>query len=229
MKKIGLIGGISWISTMEYYRLINHHIRSKLGENNSAEMVIISLNQKVIDQFAKADKEEEIFKILETSLHNLKIAGANFGLLCANGVHRFYDRLIKTCDFPLLHIVDVTAAAIQKSNFKKVGLLGIKKTMEGSFYRDRLLSHGIQCIVPDTSDRNIIDEIIFSELTKGIFTKASKDIYLQIIRKLVTQGSQGIILGCTEIPLLITQKDIEIPLFSTTEIHCLAAVDKALE
>lgn len=229
MKTIGLIGGISWLSTMEYYRLINSHIQKRLGGNHSAQMIIVNLDQEIIDKLANAGAEDKIYQVIEDAVIKLNAAGADFGLLCANGVHRFYSRLVsRNGKFPILHIADATAKAIQRANLRKVGLLGIKKTMEGEFYRSRLLDNGIECLIPDASDRDIIDKIIFTELTRGIFTENSRHLFLEIMQKLFDKGGEGVILGCTEIPLLVNQSDTKIPLFSTTELHCIAGVDYAL-
>lgn len=228
MKKIGLIGGLSWISTMEYYRLINLGMRNRLGMKHSAEIIMMSMDQQTFDQYAKSGDEESAYQVLAQAAKDLKSLDVDFALLCANGVHRFFDRLSLEADLPMIHIADATALEIKKFEFQKVGLLGIRKTMEEDFYKNRLTRHGIETVVPDEEDRILIDRVIFSELVHGEYKEASRQAYLKVMRNLVEQGAQGIVLGCTEIPLLINKSHTKTPLFATTDIHCIAAVERAL-
>lgn len=228
MKKIGLIGGLSWISTMEYYRLINLGVRKELGMRHSADIAMISMDQDVFDHYAKSGDEESAYQTLAKATKELKNVGADFALLCANGVHRFFDRLSLEIGLPLLHIADAAGLEIQKNKFSKVGLLGIRKTMEDSFYKSRLAKFGIETIVPDEEGRKLVDKVIFSELVQGQYSETSRRAYLEIMQNLVEHGAQGIVLGCTEIPLLVDKSHTQIPLFPTTDLHCQAAVQKAL-
>jgi len=188
----------------------------------------VSLNRHEVDGLVEQGRENEVYHLLLSAGRALEAAGADFALICANGVHRFFDRLKDELSLPLLHIADVTAQAIRERGFRTVGLLGIQKTMEGSFYHERLQMQGIRAIVPDLEERRIVHKIIFEELVRSVFKSESKQVYLGIMKKLMEQGAEGIILGCTEIPLLVTQGDTSIALFSTTVIHCEAAVRASL-
>jgi len=199
-----------------------------LGDNNSSSCIIHSINyQTIIDNATKGDFET-IYKImLETSL-KLKAAGAEAILLCANTMHMFIDRLEPAVGLPYIHIAKATANEINKKGLKKVVLLGTKPTMERDFYKNILQNNGIETVIPDADDRNFIHETIFTELGKNIITPQTKQGYLAIINKLINKGAEGVILGCTEIPLLIKQEDCSVPVFDTTVIHARAAVEFAL-
>lgn len=227
MKILGLIGGISWVSTIEYYKYINQMANEKLGGNHFAECIIYSLNYGEVIAKSKANDNAGILNIVTDACIHLKNSGAEAILLCANTMHLLYDELQHRVDLPILHIADATAMDIKKQQLKKVALLGTKPTMERDFYKNRLLEHGIEAIVPGSQDRAFIGTSIDEELTRGILEQTTKDRYLAIIQQLVSEGAEGIILGCTEIPLLIKQEDCEVPAFDTTFVHASYAVDFA--
>jgi len=229
MKRIGLIGGFSWLSTLEYYRLLNQFVCDKLGVNHSAELLLINLDRAIFDEYVSHENEAAAYQLIADAAKKLHAGDSELMLMCANGLHRFYDQLQLECNLPILHIADAAAVAIKKEGCKKVGLLGIRATMEGHFYKDRLNNHGIETIVPDTAESNFIHETIFSELVCGRFLPETKKRYLKVIQNLVKNGAEGVILGCTEIPLLVHQKDSEAKLFPTLELHCAAAVEAALQ
>jgi aspartate racemase len=228
MKTIGMIGGTGWISTVEYYRIINEETNRRLGGLEFARCILYSLNYGDIDRLNRLGAIEKIYSLVTEAAHKLESAGADCIILCANTLHQFADALGKEIQVPIVHIADATAREILKAGLKKTGLIGTKQTMEMDFYRSKLEAAGIGVIVPETDDRNFIQETISGELLKGIFREESRERFRQIIRKLHTSGAEGIILGCTEIPLLIQQQDAEIPLFNTLNIHALAAVEAAL-
>ena len=229
MKILGLIGGISWVSTIDYYRLINQGVNEKLGDLNFAECVIYSFNYQDIKNNNDAGDWDKTLQMLTTAALGMKAAGAEAIVLCANTMHMVADRLEQNLQLPLIHIATVTAQAIKQRGLVKVGLLGTKFTMEQSFFRDKLTANGIEAIIPDSEDREHIHYTIFEELGRNLIKPETKSFYIDVINKLVAQGAQGIILGCTEIPLLISQGDVSIPLFDTTLIHSKAAVEFALE
>lgn len=223
MKTIGLIGGTTWVSTVDYYRIINQEVNRRLGGVNSAKLILRSLNfQDVLDTQIRKD-DEALKDILLEAAFSLKKAGADALLLCANTMHKFAPPVELSTGLPVIHIADETAREIQVRNLNKVGLLGTRITMEETFYHDRLTTYGIETLVPDIDDRIFIARVIYDELSKEIFKTESRERFISIMEKLVTRGAQGIILGCTEIPLLVTAKDTEIPMFNTLEIHALAA------
>jgi aspartate racemase len=228
MKTIGLIGGIGWASTAEYYRLINERIGQRLGVAHSAKIVLFSLDQFDFTSRAAQADPAPIHDFLVGEGVRLKAAGADFFLFCANGVHRFADNLIPRIGLPFVSIVDETAKRVQASQLKKVGLLGVKQTMAGRFYHERLEACGVQTLTPPPRDQELIHEIIYSELVHNRMSPESRAVFVRIIKDLENAGAGGVILGCTEIPLLIGQHDVDIPVFNTTEIHCDAAVAFAL-
>ena len=228
MKTLGLIGGTGWVSTVEYYRIINQQINERLGGLSSAKMLLYSVNQQ---EFRPATDEAglgEFADYLTGIAKRLETAGAECLLLCANTPHMAADLVQKKIRIPLIHIAEVTAKAIVKRNMKKVGLLGTKFTMEQPFYKDRLAKFGIATLVPEESEREYIHRTIMTELEKAILKDETRKRYLEIIDSLVKRGAEGVILGCTEIPLLIKQSDCAIPVFDTTELHAMAAVEFAL-
>ncbi|HTB32359.1 MAG TPA: amino acid racemase [Bacteroidia bacterium] len=228
MKILGLIGGTSWISTIDYYRQISLLFNQKLGGSDYGKCVIYSMNyQQIINYNSKGDFEST-YKVVKDAAVNLKLAGAEAIVICANTLHMFASRIEEEVKLPLVNIVKATADEIAKQGLTKVGLLGTKATMEMPFYKEILWKNGIETIVPEVYDRHFVHEKIFSELGKDILKLETKAEYLTIINKLLRQGAQGIILGCTEIPLLINQTDCSYPLFDTTVIHSKAAVDFAL-
>jgi aspartate racemase len=228
MKTIGLIGGTGWISTAEYYRIINEETNRRRGGLNFAKCILYSLDYGEIDEFNKRNDRESVYSLIYNSSKKIISSGAECLLICANTLHQFADDLEKEFDIPLIHIAKVTATEIQKQGFCKVGLLGTKQTMEMDFYRKSLEKRNIEVIVPDQNDRDYIQNAISNEILKGKFLEGTKERFRGIIQKLGYEGAMGIVLGCTEIPLLINQDDSSLPLFDTLTIHALAAVDFAL-
>ncbi len=228
MRTLGLIGGISWISTIDYYRQICLGINEKMGESNYGDCIIHSLNyQQVINNNNRGDFDAT-YRLMLAAGVKLKNSGAEGLVICANTLHMFADKLEEAVGLPLINSVTATAHEINKQGLKKVGLLGTKATMEMDFYKDIMKKHGIETIVPEAFDRHYIHEKIFSELGRDIIKMETKAGYMTIINKLLRQGAEGIILGCTEIPLLINQNDCSYPLFDTTVIHAKAAVEFAI-
>lgn len=229
MKKIGLVGGISWTSTLDYYRYINEGVNEKLGGLNFSECIINSVN---FENFARNNADynwDATYDLLVTAAQELKQAGATAVVLCANTAHIVADRIQEKIDLPLIHIVDATAKAIQQKKIETVGLLGTTYTMEMDFYKDRIRKHGIEPLIPTSqADRDYIEDILRYELGKGIVTPEAKKGFIRIINQLIEQGAEGIVLGCTEIPLLINQDDVNVPVFDTTKIHADAAVEYSL-
>lgn len=225
MKRIGLIGGFSWHSTLEYYRYLNRFSVEINGPDHGANLVLVNLNSATYRDHLQNNDENSVLALLADGIQDLRNARADFYLFCANGLHRFLPRI--NSPIPNIHIADCTAHEVKRKNIKRVGLLGVYPTMTSPFYPERLQELGIETIIPDESDMREIDRIIFAELVHGQFKQESKKKYLQIMDRLKAKGAQGIILGCTEIPILIQPEDFDLPTFSTTEIHCRAAIEKA--
>ncbi len=229
MKTIGLVGGMSWESTAHYYRLINEAVKARLGGLHSARMVLASVDFADIEPLQRADRWEEAGAILNRAALGVEVAGADLLVLCANTMHKVADRMVRGVRIPLVHIADVTGARVVEAGVRKVGLLGTRYTMEQDFYRARLEQRlGLEVLVPGPDDRDEVNRIIFEELCLGRIEPRSKARYLAVIEALVGQGAQGIIAGCTEITMLVQQPDVPVPLFDTTELHALAAVEQAL-
>lgn len=226
MKTIGLLGGMSFESTIDYYKIINTEVRKLLGKNNAAKIVMHSVNFQEIVEMQFKGEWDKLGQILSEAAINLEKGGADFVLICTNLMHKVAPAVERSISIPLVQITDVTAQEIKAKNLNKVGLLGTVFTMEEDFYKSRIEQNGIEVVVPEKEDRDEVSRIIYEELCRGIFLEESRNKYEQVISKMVKNGAQGVILGCTEIPLLIEEKDI--PLFNTTEIHALAAVRKAL-
>lgn len=226
MKTIGLIGGMSWESTLVYYRGINELIKEKLGGLHSAKILLYSVDFAEIEKCQREGNWQEAGEIIWEAGFRLKEGGADCLLLCTNTMHK----LVGTVDFylPLINIIDVTAEKIKVAGYTKVGLLGTKFTMEEDFYKSHLAEYGIQTIIPTEAYRDIVHEVIYQELCQGIICSDSRKTFASIIRSLVNDGAEAIILGCTEIPLIVNQQEIITPLFDTTKIHIEAAVDFAL-
>ena len=228
MKTLGLIGGTTWLSTIEYYRLINEGVNARLGGSQAARCIIHSFN---FADLVEINKRQDWGRLLEiggdASLH-LKQSGAEGIVLCANTLHIIADKLERKVGLPLIHIVDATAAEVRRQGLERVSLLGTRYTMEQPFFRDRLAWHGIASVIPDDADRDFIHQSIFDELGRNVFTEQTRQRYRTIIESLTKHGARGSILGCTEIPLLIKQSDVSIPVFDTTALHARAAVDFAL-
>lgn len=228
MKTIGLIGGTSWVSTMEYYNNINRLTNERLGKLNSARIILYSVNYQEFKELADKDKWEEAGKYLSAIARNLQTAGADCILLCANTMHMTAHTVQQNISIPLLHIAETTAKNIRLQGMHTVGLLGTKFTMEKKFFTDILSAYDIQTLVPGNAERDYLHHTIFDEFGKGIFNRETKSRYLEIIKALKQQGAQGIIFGCTEIPMLIQPHESSLPVFDTTLLHSAAAVDFAL-
>jgi len=228
MKTIGLIGGLSWESTTDYYRYINTLVKEKMGGLHSAKCLLYSFDFEEIVALQKAGHWEKATDLMINAAKTLEAAGADVVLICTNTMHKMAKEVQASLSIPLLHIAEVTGNKAKEAGLKKVGLLGTMFTMEHAFYKETLLDQGIETIVPEKEDRESVHHIIFDELCKGIILPESKKIYMRIIEKLIDQGAEGVILGCTEIPLLIKQEDSSIPLFDTTFLHAKAAVSFAL-
>ena len=230
MKTIGLVGGLSWESSKEYYRIINETVNERLGGLHSAKCMLYSLDFAEIRKIQQTKGWDEVTKILIDAAQRLEAAGADIVLICANTMHKFVPEIQRRIHVPILHIADATAEKILEKGLKKVGLLGTKMTMEEDFYKGRIGERfGIDVLVPDKDERDFIERVIFDELCVGKMNPSSKKRFKEIIGKLVENGAEGIILGCTEIPLLIKQEDVNVPIFDTAEIHAKAAVEFALK
>ena len=226
-KTIGLLGGIGWASTADYYRVINDMVAAREGDAHSARLIVNSMNQYDFTSRAANADAHEIIAFLAAQVAQLKAGGADCFLLCANGAHRFAPALLPLVDLPFISIVDATAQQVAASGVRKVGLLGVKQTMAGRFYHDRLEALEIEVVTPSPAEQETIHDIIYSELVQNRMTDASRRVFVDVIDRLAQQGVEGCILGCTEIPLLIKSGDVGIPVFDTTAIHCRAAVDFA--
>jgi aspartate racemase len=227
MKKIGLIGGITPESTVLYYQILNRLNANQLGKTHSAELILTSFDFGQISQLVEQGRWDLLNKKMAEAGTNLENAGASCILICANTMHLCIDAVRKVVRIPVIHIADSTAKEIQKKGIQKVALLGTKYTMEKDFFRDILKKHAIATIIPDVEERDEIHLIIYDELAQGKFKKSSKEKYLKIIDSLILIGSEGIVLGCTEIPLLINQNDVSLPIFDTTRIHAAAGFEFA--
>jgi len=228
MKTIGMIGGTGWVSTAQYYRIINEEINKRLGGLNSAKIFLYSFNYAEIDKLNRADDNAGVYNLVLDAAKKLSAANVDCLLLCANTLHQYVDDLGEEIDLPVVHIADAAAAEITKHNLNKVGLLGTRATMEMDFYTKKLGDAGIETLVPAKPEREFIHNTIMGELLKEDFRKETKEKFLIIINELEQRGAQGIVLGCTEIPLLIKQEDTHLPVFNTLGLHAKAAVEFAL-
>ena len=229
MKTIGLVGGISWESTLEYYRVINQYTKERLGGFHSGKVVLYSVDFAEVEVRQHQGRWDELKGLMIDAAQRVEKAGAELLVICANTMHKMADDVQRNIRIPILHIGDVTAEAVKSRSIKKVGLLGTRFTMEQDFYKQRLIGkHGLEVIIPEEKEREDIHGILYNELCLGEIKATSKGVFQKIIAGLEARGAQGIILGCTEIPLLVSQNDYEIPLFDTTTIHARAAVDCAL-
>ena len=229
MKVIGLLGGMSWESTLEYYRIINETVKERLGGLHSAKCILYSFDFAEIELLQREGDWDKLAEMLIDAAKKLEACGAGLIVICTNTMHKLADKVEAKINIPLIHIVDATAEKILEKNIKQVGLLGTRFTMEEPFYKRRLEEkYGIKVIIPNSKEREIVDRVIFEELVLGIIRQSSKERFKQIIYSLVDRGAEGIILGCTEIPLLIKQEDVTVPVFDTTTIHARAAVEFAL-
>ena len=229
MKTIGLLGGMSWESTASYYKAINEGVKHELGGLHSAKVALYSVNFDEIEKLQHAGNWAATAEILSEAAKSVEAAGADFLLICTNTMHKVAKEIEQVMSIPLLHIADATANELQADGIKKVGLLGTRFTMEQDFYINRLTKQfGIEVVVPDLPDREIIHKVIYDELCKGVIRDDSRAEYVRITEALSEQGAEAVILGCTEIALLISSQDTDVPLYDTTKIHAEAAVKLAL-
>jgi len=227
---IGLIGGMSWESSAEYYRIINQTVRDRLGEPHSARILMWSVDFEPIERLQHQGDWATLGEEMAEGAHRLENGGADFLVLCTNTMHRLAGDISRAVSIPLLHIADPTGEAIIAAGVKRVGLLGTRFTMEQAFYRDKLVERfGLEVLVPDDADRTVVHDIIYQELISGVVSETSRQAYRAVIARLIESGAEAIILGCTEIMLLVKPEDSAVPLFDTTTLHALAAVDRSLE
>ena len=230
MRTIGLIGGMSWESTLDYYRIINTETAQRMGGLHSAQILLYSFDFEPIEALQRAEQWEELGSRLAAVARALELGGADLLLICTNTMHRVAGAVEEAVEIPLLHIADVVGRAITERGSSQVGLLGTRLTMEQDFYRRRLRDgFGIRAVTPDEQERKIIDEVIYDELCRGTVREESRQVFRKIIERLESRGAEGIILGCTEIPTLIGTEDSRVPVYNTAELHATAAVEFALE
>lgn len=227
MQMIGVLGGMSWESSLDWYRLANEKVRQELGGFHSAPVLLDSLDFAEIEALQASGDWEAAGAVLAAHAKGLEAAGVGLVVLCTNTMHLVADRITDAIRVPFLHIADTTAEAVSAADLRTVGLLGTAFTMEQAFYRERLALHGITAVIPDAEDRATVHSIIYDELVQGIVTEESRQRYRDVIANLVAAGAEGIILGCTEIELLITQQDAPVPVFPTTALHVAAALKAA--
>ncbi|MBT8147783.1 MAG: aspartate/glutamate racemase family protein [Gammaproteobacteria bacterium] len=230
MKTIGLLGGMSWESTVVYYRAINEGIKKELGGLHSAQIAMVSVDFEPLEQLQHAGEWGQVAAILVAAAQKIEAAGADFLLICTNTMHKVAPQIEASTSIPLLHIADATAAVAREGDIKTVGLLGTAFTMEQEFYKGRLSEvHGIEVLVPDQDDRELIHRVIYDELCLGNVREESRQEYLRIINRLAERGAEAVILGCTEIGLLVSQNDTAVKLIDTADVHTRKAVEFALE
>lgn len=230
MKIIGLLGGMSWESSLVYYKIVNEKVKEKLGGHHSCECVMYSVDFHFIKQLQFEGKWDELTRIMIDAAKKIERGGAQMLTICTNTMHKMVPDIEKNISIPIVHIADATADEINSLGIKRIALLGTRFTMEQDFYKGRLIEkHGIDVIVPEGEDLEQVHNIIYNELVLGEIKQSSKEIYKQIIKRLVERGAQGVILGCTEIPLLIQQNDCSVPVFDTTQIHAEKTVEFALK
>lgn len=227
MKKVGLVGGLTWVSTIEYYRLLNHKVNQRLGGSEAAEIILYSVNFGTIRKLTETGRWDEIANIITNAALKLQEAGADCILLGANTMHKIAPEVASKLNVPLIHIANETAKVIRSSGHKKVALLGTKYTMQLSFYKDALAAEGIETIIPNEEDIEYVNRSIYEELSKNLLLPDTRSKYQQIIDKLKANGAEAVILGCTEIPLLISKEDSSLPILDTTNIHAEAAIEFA--
>jgi aspartate racemase len=228
MKTIGLLGGMSWESTAEYYRLLNTLTRERLGGLHSAKIVLYSTDFAEIEQMQAENRWDQAGEVLAEAAQALQSAGADCVLICTNTMHKVADQVAGAVSVPLLHLADTTADAVLGHGLRRIGLLGTAFTMEDAFYRDRLAGRGLDVLVPDRAGREMVHRVIYEELCRGIVRHESRAAYQHVIDALVAAGAAGVILGCTEIELLVRPEDSGVPVFPTTRLHAEAAADFAL-
>lgn len=229
MKTIGLLGGMSWESTIPYYRIINEEVKNRLGGLHSAKIIVYSVEFAEIEKCQSSGNWDESGEILGQAAKGIEAAGADFILICTNTMHKVAAQISSKIQIPLIHIADATADELEKSHIRRVGLLGTKYTMTQDFYKKRLTDRGMEVLIPDDAAVEVINSIIFDELCVGEIREASRRKFQDAVKRLAEQGAEGVILGCTEIGLLLRQSDVSIPVFDTTVIHAKRAVEIALE
>lgn len=229
MRTIGLLGGMSWESSIEYERIINEAVRERLGGVHSADLLIRSYDFAAIERLQEAGDWDTAGRVLGDDARALERAGADLIVLCTNTMHRVANAIVTAITIPFLHIADPTADAIERAGLRRVALLGTRYTMEGDFYRGRLEARGLDVLIPDEADRTRIHDVIFDELVRGEIRAESRTEYLTAIDRLLARGAEGVVAGCTEIELLVTPDDVGCPYFATTRLHATAAVESALE
>ncbi|GIU29698.1 aspartate/glutamate racemase family protein [Shewanella sp. MBTL60-007] len=229
MKTIGMLGGMSWESTASYYQAVNEGVKARLGGLHSAKVCLYSVDFAEIEKLQHAGKWQETAEILSDAARNVAAGGADFLLICTNTMHKVADEIQAQLSIPILHIADATAAKLVANGVTRVGLLGTRFTMEQDFYKSRLQNQfNIEVIVPNEAERKLVHHVIYEELCRGVINPDSKQEYLDIVNGLHAQGAEAVILGCTEIALLVGQQDTQVPLYDTTAIHCEYAVEMAL-
>jgi len=225
-----MIGGMSWESTLEYYRIVNETTKNRLGGFHSAKCILYSVDFAEVEKLQHLGDWDELTRLMKDAARKLEGAGADFVIICTNTMHKMADEVQEVIRIPILHIVDVTAEAIRANREKRVGLLGTKFTMEQDFYKGRLRDkHGVEVVIPGEEERQIVHDILYSELCMGEIKELSKGKFKSVIQNLVDRGAQSVILGCTEIPLVVSQDEYDIPVYDTTTLHAQAAVDFALQ
>jgi aspartate racemase len=230
MKTIGMLGGMSWESSLEYYRIVNEEVKKRLGGLHSAKSVMVSVDFAEIEALQHAGRWDEATQAMIAAAQQVEAGGADFIIICTNTMHKMAGEVQASINVPLLHIADATAEVIKSQGLRKIGLLGTRFTMEENFYRGRLVEkHGLEVLIPNPADRAVVHRVIYEELVLGQILPASQAEYRRIIEALVAEGAEGIILGCTEIGLLIKSEDSRVPLFDTTILHAIAAVELALK
>lgn len=229
MKTVGLIGGMSWESTVSYYQIINERIKEKLGGLHSASLLLYSVDFAEIEKYQSKGEWEKSAELLGKAALNLQKAGADFIIICTNTMHKVAPQIQEQIAIPIIHIADATADILIDAGIQTVALLGTRYTMTEDFYKEKLIARGIKVLIPDAEEMETVNQVIYEELCQGIISKASKERYLQIIEHLREKGAQGVILGCTEIGLLIHQEDTTLPVFDTTLIHAEKAALASLD
>lgn len=229
MKTIGLIGGMSWESTISYYRIINEIVKKQLGGFHSAKCLLYSVDFEEIERYQANGQWEKIGDVLARAAAGIEKAGADFIVICTNTMHKVVPQIQSKISIPILHIAEATADELKKNNIEKIGLLGTKYTMTQEFYKMKLTGRGMDVLIPDEKDIETVNSVIFNELCLGVISEKSRMEYLRIVDELSQRGAQGVILGCTEIGLLLRQSDTRIPLFDTTVIHATKAALLSIE
>lgn len=229
MKTIGMLGGMSWESTLSYYQVLNEGVKRSLGGFHSARICIVSVNFDEIEKLQQQDRWDDTAVILSKAAQSVEAGGADFLLICTNTMHKVADEIAQNISIPILHIADATAKELITDKVTRVGLLGTRFTMEQDFYKGRLAEqHGIEVLVPDSDEQTLVHDVIYNELVQGQVLDRSREQYLEVIDSLYQRGAQAVILGCTEIALLIQQQHTSVPVYDTTSIHAAEAVRMAL-